>query len=174
MKIILFNVLLIVIILLTANNSSAETFRWIDESGKIRIGIKPSAQSDSVKNNNSMETNSPTPVIEKPVVFTPAEPASPIAAKPEVIKYPDSVESSKLVKDEKLVKDVADKEDIIRKKAELAAKKNADARNKDMCGVFIRYVSDYNEKVKDCSSSHCDVYKRSLVRYKKKQKTYCQ
>lgn len=58
--------------------------------------------------------------------------------------------------------------------AQETAATNEDVQRKaEMCGVFSGYVSQYKEKVSDCSVNLCDIYKRSLARYEKKQKSYC-
>lgn len=58
-------------------------------------------------------------------------------------------------------------------KNKTAASETDSERKQEMCGVFTSYVRDYEEKVSNCLKNFCDVYKRSLTRYRKKQKSYC-
>lgn len=64
--------------------------------------------------------------------------------------------------------------------SEASSKRDADTENiatqkdADKCGVFTGFVDSYEIKVaEECPGAHCSVYKRSLKRYKLKQKRYC-
>ena len=64
--------------------------------------------------------------------------------------------------------------------AEASSKREADAKNvstkkdEEKCGVFTGFVNSYEIKVaEECPGPHCSVYKRSLKKYKLKQKRYC-
>ncbi|MCF6336734.1 MAG: hypothetical protein L3J84_02100 [Gammaproteobacteria bacterium] len=194
-------------LLFTMQPSHAETFRWIDESGKIRIGIKPSTEPESTKKNNKegdTEITKTPPVIAKPIVpkpilehvIPPKKPAPTlIVTTPEIVvptKTPVSVqppkpvqktssEKSKPVKKKTPVKKPVVKKAVAGKKPEKVTsvkkktteQKSTNERNEEMCGVFTGYVNDYKEKVRDCSKNLCDIYKRALARYKKKQRSYC-
>jgi len=47
-------------------------------------------------------------------------------------------------------------------------------KNQEKCGVFTGFVNSYEIKVaEECPGPHCSVYKRSLKKYKLKQKHYC-
>ncbi len=216
MKAIFFSILLVTTLLFITQAGYAETFRWVDEYGKIRIGIKPSTDPENTKKDNKEGTAeikkvSPTiatPVIskiivehampsaktiKKPQAVTPTP--TPIVTMPEIIAptqtpvsiqspkpvQKTSVEKSKPVKQKTPVKKQAVKkaptgkksEKVISAKKKTAEKKSTNERNAEMCGVFTGYVNDYKEKVRDCSPNLCDIYKRSLARYKKKQRSYC-
>jgi len=220
MKVTFFSVLLTITLLFTTQVSHAETFRWVDESGKIRIGIKPPAEPKNTKKDNkegNTETIKAPPVIAKPITpepivehaapsaktveapqiaTLPKRPApAPIVTTPEIVvptKAPvlvqppkpaqkTSVKKSKPVKQKTPVKKPEVKKEVTKKKPEkvisvkkkTAEKKSTDERNEEMCGVFTGYVNDYKEKVRDCSKNLCDIYKRALARYKKKQRSYC-
>ena len=64
--------------------------------------------------------------------------------------------------------------------SEALSKRDVDTENiatqkdADKCGVFTGFVDSYEIKVaEECPGAHCSVYKRSLKRYKLKQKRYC-
>ncbi|NOX92698.1 MAG: hypothetical protein GXP18_09705 [Gammaproteobacteria bacterium] len=219
MKVTFFSILLSTTLLFTIQASHAETFRWVDESGKIRIGIKPPAKPATVEKDadSNTKTNKTLPVIAEPVtpkvvekqaapvtktVETPktaapvVKPApAPIVVTPEVavpakspalIQPPKPVQKTSVKKPEPVkkkasVKKPVAKKAVSRKKPEKAAPvkkkttttKSSSQRNEEMCGVFTGYVNDYEEKVRECSPNLCDIYKRSLARYKKKQRSYC-
>ncbi|HEC20140.1 MAG TPA: hypothetical protein ENI97_12445 [Gammaproteobacteria bacterium] len=247
MKALFFGALLFNVLLFSAQVSQAEMFRWVDDSGKVHIGIKPPSEpvktekDDSNANKNTDEKTNETPMavknpappkpamehkttIAKPVETPNAIPANatpaktpatqvtqptpaPVVAAPKVSTPPKAAVSKKSPKP-KVVQQAPAKQPIaakkkaqikktIRKKAiakkkpkksvkakkvakskksppaKTKVKKSADQRNEEMCGVFTAYVSDYKEKVSNCSPSVCDIYKRSLARYQKKQKAYC-
>jgi len=218
MKVTFFGVLLTATLLCITQASHAEVFRWVDESGKIRIGIKPSANPENRKNTgennekNNTEIKKPSPVIAIPVApetipeqtthfpktikapqtATPATgPApAPVVTTPEIVapvqtpvssQPPEPAQKPGVKKPKPVREKTPVKKPVTRKKpgrTTPAKKKNtekrsADERNKEMCGIFTGYVNDYKEKVRDCSPNLCDIYKRSLARYKKKQKSYC-
>ncbi len=217
MKVIFFSVLLTVTLLFITQAGYAETFRWVDESGKIRIGIKPSPGAEATKKDNNKEDNTEIkktpPVIAKPVApktnVEHAVPSSAVIKKPQtvipapapIVTTPEivaptqapvsiqppkpvqktRVEKPKPIKQKTAVKKPAAKKTVTKKKPEkvtpvkkkISEKKSTDERNAEMCGVFTGYVNDYKEKVRDCSPNLCDIYKRSLARYKKKQRSYC-
>lgn len=61
----------------------------------------------------------------------------------------------------------------VNKKQDAPAKGKSE-KDEDKCGVFSGFVATYEQKIIDeCPGSHCSVYKRSLKRYKVKQKRYC-
>ena len=73
-----------------------------------------------------------------------------------------------------------EKEDFSQENSESSSKRDADTENiatqkdTDKCGVFTGFVDSYEIKVaEECPGAHCSVYKRSLKRYKLKQKRYC-
>ncbi|HHI93717.1 MAG TPA: hypothetical protein ENK04_09445 [Gammaproteobacteria bacterium] len=218
MKATLFSVFLTTIILFTLQASHAEVFRWVDESGKIRIGIKPPAKSENAEKNkdSSEKTSKALPVITEPAkpttpkivekkakppantvdvppatapvttpapVVAPPEASSPVVSQPAKpvqkinVKKPAPVRKKAPAKKPDIKKAVVKKKSKPKEaapaKKKTTAKKSAGERNEEMCGVFTGYVHDYEEKVRDCSKNLCDIYKRSLARYKKKQKTYC-
>lgn len=219
MKVTFFSVLLAATLLFTTQASHAETFRWVDEFGKIRIGIKPSAKPENTEEDkkSNMEVKKPPPVITKPTIpetivehatsssktveapqtVTPVAKPAPalIITRPEIVAptqapvsiqppkpvQKTNVEKSKPAKKKTPIKKPAVKKAVAGKKPEkvtsvkkkTAEKKSTNERNEEMCGVFTGYVNDYKEKVRDCSESLCDIYKRALARYKKKQRSYC-
>lgn len=219
MKPLIFYTLLFSALLCLASASQAEAFRWVDDEGKIRIGIKPAAEPKNIiiesNQQHSAKTGKSPSVVAKPAerkVFlnTPditlkvtapivkATPA-PVVAAP---KMPTPVKAAVLAKPPKITKKSAPKKSQVAKistKKPIAKKKivkkkmkpktvekpknrtplktttaKADIkRNQEMCGVYSGYVTDYKEKVRSCSASLCDIYKRSLARYQKKQNSYC-
>ena len=46
-------------------------------------------------------------------------------------------------------------------------------KNAELCGMFTNYVSNYQNKLIGCQGATCTIYEKSLVKYQKKQKTYC-
>ncbi len=46
-------------------------------------------------------------------------------------------------------------------------------KNAELCGMFTNYVSNYQNKLIGCQGASCSIYDKSLVKYQKKQKTYC-
>jgi len=145
-------------------------------------------------------TPAPAPVVAAPVV-KPAPVATPVKAPAPVqpakavqkakVKKPAVAKKKAIVK-KPVVKKAPAKKPVVKKaiakkkpkkvikpKKPAPVKKKAVAansnkqRNEEMCGVFTGYVADYEEKVSECSANLCDIYKRSLARYKKKQKSYC-
>ncbi|VAX01343.1 hypothetical protein MNBD_GAMMA19-1370 [hydrothermal vent metagenome] len=220
MKAIFFSILLVTTLLVITQAGYAETFRWVDEYGKIRIGIKPSAEPENTKKDNkegAAEIKKASPAIAKPVIpktivehatpsaktikkpqaVTPAPTPTPtlIVTTPEIIAptqtpvsiqspkpvQKTSVEKPKPIKQKTPVKKRVVKkapagkkpEKVISVKKKTVEKKSTNERNEEMCGVFTSYVNDYKEKVRDCSENLCDIYKRALARYKKKQSSYC-
>jgi len=219
MKVTFFSTLLAATLLFTTQASYAEVFRWVDESGKIRIGVKPPAKPKNVEQDkgSNTEVKKAPPVITRPVtpdaivehaappaktVEAPQAPApvakpapAPIVTTPEIvvptkapvsIQPPKPVQKARVKKPKPVRKKASVKKPVVKKavarkkheeaapvKKKTAAKKPAGGRNEEMCGVFTGYVNDYKEKVRDCSPNLCDIYKRSLARYKKKQRSYC-
>jgi hypothetical protein len=196
--------------------SYAEVYRWVDDEGKLHIGIKPAeapnpAETPKVTSQHNNTTNPaekstsavigapkaskqtrpasistmPAPLkkanIQKPQHSHPATTKKP-KTKKAVIKKPvvkKTVAKKPVVKTPTVKKTVVKKPTVKKpaakpvKKAASAKAPSHQARNKEMCGVFTSYVRDYEEKVASCSASLCDIYKRSLARYKKKQTAYC-
>jgi len=206
MKVTFFSVLLAATLSFTTQSSHAETFRWIDDSGKIRIGIKPSAQPENTKKENkesdaeikknpsasarpvtpktiTKDTAPSTKIIELPQADTIRPAPAPAVTTPKAvapIKAPVSVQPPKpaqkpTVKKPVVKKSVTEKkpEKVTSVKKKTTEQRATNERNEEMCGVFTGYVNDYKEKVRDCSENLCDIYKRALARYKKKQRSYC-
>ena len=246
MKATIFSTLLFALLFSQILAVQASAFRWVDENGKVHIGVKPvekpapkpisMPKPENVKNKatlkksqrapiavekspiNRMEQSKPSsrssatsPKAKPPKTMSPrtmlprtAPPTTatskksvqiPATNKP-VIASPvrKAVTKKKAVAKKKPVvkeKPVTNKKPVAKKKQKpktkpvkstnknkvvvpsTTAEKSDKARNKEMCGVFTDYVRDYKQKVNTCSGSLCDIYKRSLSRYKKKQKSYC-
>ena len=75
---------------------------------------------------------------------------------------------------------VDEKKNSSQESSEASSKRDADTENiatqkdVDKCGVFTGFVDSYEIKVaEECPGAHCSVYKRSLKRYRLKQKRYC-
>ncbi len=205
MKVTFFSVLLAATLLFTTQSSYAETFRWIDDSGKIRIGIKPSAQPENTKKENKesdaeikkspsaiarpvvpktiTEHTAPAKIINPPKADTVRPAPAPVVTTPKAvapIKAPVSVQPPKPAQKNSVKKPVVKKsvtekkpEKVTSVKKKTTEQRSTNERNEEMCGVFTGYVNDYKEKVRDCSENLCDIYKRALARYKKKQRSYC-
>ena len=188
MKVNLFSVLLTTTMLFILQTSYAEIFRWVDESGKIRIGIKPSDEPDNVEKNQdkSTKTSKALQVITDPVIpeVVPAVPETvvPETVVPETV-VPEAIEeqtapAAKIIEIPQTIAPVVkpDPEPVVVTPEvipPIEEEMSARERSKEMCVVFTGYVNDYKEKVGDCSSSFCGIYKRSLARYKKKRESYC-
>lgn len=230
--------LLFVALLFTSVASYAEMYRWVDESGRVRIGERPTAVPADTEDSDDEEIGSiggiaeqedassavlppktapgagapaskeapaapsptpapkalvkpksvtesvqkirkpvvdkaavNTPVVSKPAVQKPATKKSTVskpaakkaAAKKASTKKPAPAKSEPVVK-----KPVAEKTP-----QKVPATSSDGKRNEKMCGVYRNYVRDYEDKVKDCSASLCDIYERALMRYRNKQKNYC-
>jgi len=183
MKVNLFSVLLTTTMLFILQTSYAEIFRWVDESGKIRIGIKPSDEPDNVEKNQdkSTKTSKALQVITDPVMpeVVPVAPETvvPETVAPEIIEE-QTAPAAKIIEIPQTIAPVLkpDPEPVVVAPEvipPIEEEMSARERSKEMCVVFTGYVNDYKEKVGDCSSSFCDIYKRSLARYKKKRESYC-
>jgi len=209
MKVNFFNILLATTMLLILQISHAEVFRWVDEFGKIRIGIKPSDEPSNVekKQNKSTKTSKALQVTTDPIIPEAVPEPEAIAPEPEpeavvleselIVLEPEPValESEAVVLDPETIEEqttpaakiieipqtIAPMIKTIPKPAIVVPETippteeeiSAGEHSKEMCVVFTGYVNDYEVKVRDCSSSFCDIYKRSLTRYKKKQRSYC-
>lgn len=211
MKVTFFSILFTITLLFTAQASYAETYRWIDESGNIRIGIKPATVVKDKKADTETKKSPPgiaRPASPKAVELPETPPAktvdapqaekpvpAPVVATPDIIaptKTPASTQppkpaqkitakKPKPAEKKAATKQPAVKKTTVRKKPEktppvktaATEKESTNEHNTEMCGVFTSYVSDYEEKVRNCSPNICDIYNQALTRYKKKQASYC-
>ncbi len=56
-------------------------------------------------------------------------------------------------------------------KTETAAGK--DDKDEELCGIFTNFASNYQNKLIGCQGASCSIYEQSLIKYQKKQQTYC-
>ncbi|HEB92390.1 MAG TPA: DUF4124 domain-containing protein [Gammaproteobacteria bacterium] len=59
--------------------------------------------------------------------------------------------------------------------AETESGADRDKKDKDeeLCGMFTNFASNYQNKLVDCQGASCTIYEKTLIKYQKKQQTYC-
>ncbi|NOX76614.1 MAG: DUF4124 domain-containing protein [Gammaproteobacteria bacterium] len=132
-----------------------------------KLTAKPTVKKPIVKKLETKNQVTKKTSVSKPVVKKIATKKFPLKAKKLVVKKQAAKKALKKTAANKSTKKSAP----VSKKTPITA--SDEKRNEDMCGVYMSYVRDYEDRVKNCSASLCDIYERALERYQKKQKSYC-
>ncbi len=56
---------------------------------------------------------------------------------------------------------------------ETGADRDKKDKDEELCGMFTNFASNYQNKLVDCQGASCTIYEKTLIKYQKKQQTYC-
>lgn len=149
------------------------------EKSAVEKAAMPAEQTPEKTPAEKAETETPAPKSESPQTETQQKTAPPESTEP-ATTAPSEVDEDYAVdipaSEEKMATaaDTDSSETKASGESEQAESGDPQQHAAQMCGVFTGYVEDYKLRIKnECSGDLCDIYRRQLEKYRKKQQQYC-